>query len=138
MIVKKYANGRFFDTKNKRYIKKDQLEKMLKKGEKVKVILTKTGKDITKTISSKSTVKGKKKDDAFLSPEGIKRWIGDNIDLDRRINKVLNMMNLPSKDQVAKLSSSLKSLTKKVDDLEKLQAKKIRELKKAQQNIVKK
>ncbi len=127
--IKKYANGRYYDTVSKKYIKVDQLAAMIKKGKKVKVTLSKTGKDITKDISSQLLKKGKKKEITFLKPDNIKKWIGESIDLDRRINKVLNMMNLPTKAQITKLDSSLKALNKKVSDLEKLQAKNIRELK---------
>ena len=127
--IKKYANGRYYDTVNKKYIKADQLAAMLKKGKKVTVTLSKTGKDITKTVSSQLLKKGKKKDDTFLRPDNIKKWFGDNIDLDKQINRVLNMMNLPTKAQITKLNSSIKALNKKVSDLEKLQAKKIRDLK---------
>ena len=128
--IKKYANGRYYDTENKKYIKADQLAAMMKKGKKVKVTLSKSGKDITKTVSSQLLKKPKKKDDAFLKPDNIKKWIGDNIDLDKQINRVLNMMNLPTRDQVTKLNKSVKALNKKVSDLEKLQAKKIVGLKK--------
>jgi len=127
--IKKYANGRYYDTVSKKYIKADKLAGMIKKGKKVKVTLSKTGKDITKAVSSQLLKKGKKKENTFFKPDNIKKWIGENIDLDKRINKVLDMMNLPTKAQITKLNSSVKALNKKVSDLEKLQAKKIRELK---------
>jgi len=128
--IKKYANGRYYDTENKKYVKADQLAAMMKKGKKVKVTLSKTGKDITKTVSSQLLKKSKKKDDTFLKPDNIKKWIGDNIDLDKQINRVLNMMNLPTRAQITRLDKSVKALNKKVSDLEKLQAKKIVGLKK--------
>jgi polyhydroxyalkanoate synthesis regulator protein len=129
--IKKYANGRYYDTVNKKYIKADQLAAMMKKGKKVSVTLSKTGKDITKTVSSQLLKKGKKKEDTFLKPDNIKKWFGDNIDLDKQINRVLNMMNLPTKAQITKLNSSVKALNKKVSDLEKLQTKKISAMEKA-------
>lgn len=127
--IKKYANGRYYDTVNKKYIKSDQLAAMIKKGKKVKVTLSKTGKDITKSVSAQLSKKGKKKDDTFLKPDNIRKWFGDNVDLDKQINRVLNMMNLPTRAQITKLNSSVKALNKKVDDLEKLQARKINALK---------
>lgn len=127
--IKKYANGRYYDTVNKKYLKTDQLKAMIKKGKKVKVTMSKTGKDITKAVSSQLLKKTKKKEDTFLKPDNIKKWIGDNIDLDKQINRVLNMMNLPTKAQITKLNKSIKALSKKVNDLEKLQAKKITGLK---------
>ena len=46
--VKKYANGRLYDTDNKKYLTKEQLAKLISKNKRVKIVLSKTGKDITK------------------------------------------------------------------------------------------
>jgi len=48
--IKRYANGRFFDTNAKEYIKPEKLAEIIEKGEKIQVILAKTGKDITDTV----------------------------------------------------------------------------------------
>lgn len=48
--IKKYSNGRFFNTATKEYIKPEKLSELIKKGEKIQVTLTKTGKDITDAV----------------------------------------------------------------------------------------
>lgn len=143
--IKKYANGRFFDTENKKYIKQDQLADMIKNGEEIKVTLTKTGKDVTKSVIDQFTVKktaekakktGKKakstekkssrktdkkarksgkKEMPFLKTDKLVNWVGDLID--DKINKVLDIVKLPSREQVAQLDENIQALNKKIDDL---------------------
>ena len=148
--IKKYANGRFYDADNKEYIKKNALEKMIKEDKKVKVVESKSGRDITKTIASKPAASKKKakKEESFLTPEHLKKWLtdnrkwmSDNIDkvgdnVEKRFKQVLHMMNLPSKEQITKVEKSLKDLNKKVTELEKVQAKKINEVKKSYENKI--
>jgi polyhydroxyalkanoate synthesis repressor PhaR len=57
--------------------------------------------------------------------DDLKKWIGEKID--QRVDEILNVMNLVSKDQVAGLTGEIKALTKKVEKLEKLQALKAEE-----------
>jgi polyhydroxyalkanoate synthesis regulator protein len=59
--IKKYANGQFFDTINKKYIKVEKLKELLQKGEKIKVTLAKTGKDITDSVFKKRGGKKERK-----------------------------------------------------------------------------
>jgi len=61
----------------------------------------------------------------------VKKWATEN-KMDKRISKVLKVMNLPTKDQVVKLDKSIRTLNKKVKELETLQAKKLKVLEKAQ------
>ncbi|MCP3873256.1 MAG: hypothetical protein GY699_08910 [Desulfobacteraceae bacterium] len=130
--IKKYANGRFFDTINKKYIKPDQLAEIIKKGEKIQVTLTKTGKDITSTViaqlSKKEAVKKekkaktkKKKDIPFLKTDKLVKWVGDIID--SKISKVLEAVKLPSREQVTRLDENIKALNKKIDALKLAQEK---------------
>ena len=137
--IKKYANGQFFDTINKKYIKVEKLKEMIQKGEKLKVTFTKTGKDITdsvikqfsKTEAAKKTAKSKKsskkkadksKKASFLNTDNLKKWAGKIID--KRITKVLDTIKLPSKKQIEQLDANIKALNKKIDKLELLQKKK--------------
>ncbi len=125
--IKKYANGRFFDTVNKKYIKPDQLAELIKKGEKIKVTLTKTGKDITSTVieqlSKKEAAKKekKKKDIPFIKTDKLVKWVSEIIDT--KINRVLEVVKLPSREQVAKLDENIKALNKKIDALKLAQEK---------------
>ncbi len=41
--IKTYANGRFYDTLNKRYMSKDQLVALVDKKEAIKIIMHNTG-----------------------------------------------------------------------------------------------
>ena len=130
--IKKYANGRFFDTTAKKYIKPEQLAELIKKGEKIQVTLTKTGKDITdsvieqfakKAAKKKETGTKKKKNNEmpFLKTDKLVKWLGDVID--DKIEKVMDIVKLPSREQVAKLDENIKELNKKIDALKLAQEK---------------
>ena len=58
--IKKYANGRFYDTVTKNYITRPQISKLLKSKKKIEVIFTKTGKDITEEVVSQIHAKDQK------------------------------------------------------------------------------
>ena len=51
-LIKKYVNGRFYDTVNKKYLKKDELARLIKRRKNVRIISTKTGKNITRSVVS--------------------------------------------------------------------------------------
>lgn len=132
LTLKKYANGRLYDTDNKQYVTKDQLYKLIEEKEKIKVILAKTGKDVTKSVvsslpsSKKAKTNGKnkpllKKKALKNRVEGHKKWIAKQID--KRMDTILEMMSFPNKQQVAKLNTDVRKLAKKIDDLQKHNAK---------------
>lgn len=52
-IIKRYANGRFYDTEMKNYITQSRISELLSSGRKLKIIETKTNRDITSQIVSK-------------------------------------------------------------------------------------
>ena len=60
--------------------------------------------------------------------DDLKNWIGEKID--QRVNEILNVMNLVSKEHVAGLTGEIKALTKKVEKLEKRQVQKADEAEK--------
>jgi polyhydroxyalkanoate synthesis repressor PhaR len=187
--IKRYANRKLYDTTDKKYITLDQISKLIKAGEEVSVVDTKTGKDLTSATVSQILARDKKKkssdiesgvliqllrkgpgtlvdygrkyvslweralttadeeidkmvdrlvkDKELSKSEGrklkkdisgradnLKSWIGDKID--QRINEVLSMMNLATKEQVVHVTAEIESLTKKVKKLEKLYAQKPR------------
>ncbi len=148
--IKKYATGQFFDSINKKYIKVDTLKKMITKGEKIKITLAKTGKDITKSVieqfSKKDDVpktskdkkqskgengKNKKvKKTTFLNTDSLKKWAGKFIDT--RVTQVLETIKLPTRKQIKELDSNIKALNKKIDTLEALQKRKPADAKPAQ------
>lgn len=131
--IKKYANGQFFDTINKKYIKVAALKEMVEKGEKIKVTLSKTGKDITESVlerfsqkktagkKEKTSSKKEKKADKkapFLNTDSLKKWA--NKIADTQITQILETVKLPSKKQIESLDASIKELNKKIDKLEKM------------------
>ncbi len=119
--IKKYANGRFFDTAAKKYIKPEKLAEMIKKGEKIQVTLTKTGKDITNSVieqfSKKEDQKNAKikKEIPFMKTDKLMKWLGEVID--SKIEKVMEVVKLPTREQVANLDENIKELNKKIDAL---------------------
>jgi polyhydroxyalkanoate synthesis regulator protein len=119
--IKKYANGRFFDTATKKYIKPEKLAELIKKGEKIHVTLTKTGKDITDSVIGQFSKKEEKKTEKkkteipFLKTDKLVKWLGEVID--SKIEKVLDVVNLPTREQVASLDENIKELNKKIDAL---------------------
>jgi polyhydroxyalkanoate synthesis regulator protein len=119
--LKKYANGRFFDTTAKKYIKTEKLAEMVEKGEKIQVTLTKTGKDITDAVIEQFSKKEKRKkgkkriESPFLKTDKFVKWLGDVIDT--KIDKVMDVVKLPTREQVVNLEKSIKALNKKIDAL---------------------
>ena len=100
--------------------------------EKVKVILSKTGKDITKAVVSSlptaKKVKSKGKNKPVSKKKVIKKRVDDHKkwiskQVDKKMDALLDMMNFPNKQQVAKLNAEVKKLSKKIDDLQKQHAK---------------
>ena len=148
LTIKKYANGRFYDTDNKKYLKKEEVVKLVASKKKVKVVFSKTGKDITATLRPKAKskarpkaksadVRTKAKKTTEQVSASVKKWANENRkwlsdNLDKRIDRVLKVLNLPTKVQVNKLDKSIRALNKKVKDLEALQARKFKALEKAQ------
>ncbi|MDM8536720.1 polyhydroxyalkanoate synthesis regulator DNA-binding domain-containing protein [Desulfobacterales bacterium HSG17] len=127
--IKRYANGRFFDTDAKEYITSEKLAEIIAKGEKIQIFLAKTGKDITDTVirqfSNKDEGKQAKEkikiDIPFLKTDKMTKWLGQVIDA--KIEKVMDIIKLPSRKQVARLDENIKELNKKIDALELSQGK---------------
>lgn len=129
LTIKKYANGRFFDTTTKKYIKPETLAELIKKGEKIHVTLTKTGKDITDTVIAQFSKKEdkkreEKKEIPFLKTDKLVKWLGEVIDT--KIEKVMDVVNLPTREQVANLDKNIKELNKKIDALKVSQEKAVK------------
>jgi len=66
-MIKKYANGRFYDTVEKNYITRSQISDLVGAKKKIEIIDTRSGAEITKDIlsqlASKKEKPGKKKAD---------------------------------------------------------------------------
>jgi len=51
-LIKKYANRKLYDTKDKRYLTMDRLSELIKSGEEVSIVDNETGDDLTSSIVS--------------------------------------------------------------------------------------
>jgi hypothetical protein len=138
LTLKRYGNGRLYDTVNKKYVTKDELSKRILEKEKVRIFLAKTGKDVTKSIisslpaSKMAEANGKNKPLLNIASmktrvDGHKKWITKRID--KSMEAVLETMNFPSRRQVLQLNAGMRKLTKKVEDLQKRHAETHRNLK---------
>jgi polyhydroxyalkanoate synthesis regulator protein len=132
LTLKKYANGRLYDTANKQYMTKDQLSTLIAKKEKIRVVLAKTGKDVTSSVvaslSTSQKANTNRKNKSLLEKNTIKKrfeshqkWIVKRID--KGMDTILEMMSFPSKQQVTKLNAELRELSHKLDDLQERHAK---------------
>jgi polyhydroxyalkanoate synthesis regulator phasin len=113
--IKTYANGRFYDTLNKRYMSKDQLVALIQKKESIKIILHTTGSDVTQSVVKKLAAVAKPKKEAMLNLDNLRKWLSDQVD--RRIEKAIALINLPTKDQIHRLTADIEKLAKQVDGL---------------------
>lgn len=85
----------------------DEIDDMVKKLVKSKEISTSEGTRLKKEIVGFTT--------------SLKGWISDTID--KRLKEVLSATNLATKDQVLELNSRIKTLEKKLEKFEEIQAK---------------
>jgi polyhydroxyalkanoate synthesis regulator protein len=123
VIIRKYANGRFYDTVHQRPVTKDQLAKLITNRRKIKVIFTQTGEDITRKVVSQLAPAAGAKKEAARFVDQLKKWFGDQ--MNRRMQPVLQLMNLPHKDQVVRLKADMDKIAGKIDELKNLQAQRI-------------
>ena len=114
-IIKTYANGRFYDTLNKRYMSKDQLVALINKKEAIKIVMHKTGKDVTQPVLKKMAAVANPKKESILNIDNLRKWVADQVD--RRIEKAIALINLPTRDQVRRLTADIEKLTNQVDGL---------------------
>ena len=114
--IKTYANGRFYDTLNKRYMSKDQLVALVDKKEAIKIIMHNTGRDVTQSVLKKMAVVVKPKKESMLNIDNLRKWVSDQVD--RRIEKAIELINLPTKGQINRLTADIEKLSKQVDGLQ--------------------
>ncbi len=115
--IKTYANGRFYDTLNKRYMSKDQLVALVDKKEAIKIVMHNTGSDVTQSVLKKMAVVVKPKKESMLNIDNLRKWVSDQVD--RRIEKAIQLINLPTKGQIKRLTADIEKLTKQVDGMQK-------------------
>jgi hypothetical protein len=114
-IIKTYVNGRFYDTLDRRYLSKEQLAVLFNRKEAIKIVMHKTGSDVTQSVVKRlaslvNTGKAPK-----LSIDNIKKWVADQVD--RRIDTAIALINLPTREQVRRLTADIEQLANQVDGL---------------------
>jgi polyhydroxyalkanoate synthesis regulator protein len=115
-IIKTYTNGRFYDTLNKTYISKEQLAALFNKKEEIAITMHKTGSDVTKSVMKQLGPLLDTKKHPKLNIDNIKNWVSDQVD--RRIAKAIALINLPSRDQINRLTADIETLAKQIDGLQ--------------------
>lgn len=115
-IIKTYANGRFYDTRNKKYIRKEQVAALFNKKEEIKIIMHNTDSDVTESVMERLAPLLKTRKESKLNIDNIKNWVSDQVD--RRIEMALALINLPTRDQIGRLSADIEKLTQKVERLQ--------------------
>ena len=58
IIIKKYENRRLYDTRNSRYVNLDGVAEMVRGGEDIQVVDSKTGEDVTRHVLTQIIVDG--------------------------------------------------------------------------------
>jgi DNA anti-recombination protein RmuC len=54
--------------------------------------------------------------ESMLNIDYLKKWLSEQVD--RRIEKAVKLINLPTKDQINRLTADIETLAKQVDGLE--------------------
>ena len=146
--IKKYANGRFYDTVTKNYITRSQISKLMQSKKKIEIVDTKTGKNITAQVVSqikakaakaskqkpKAKAKKGKKDSANVFVQLLRKG-GDTLsDYSKKYASMWQEMLTMSKEEVEKLVN----LLVKDNKISELEAKKLKkEILKYRDNIQK-
>ena len=60
VVIKKYENRRLYDTRNSRYVNLDGVAEMVRSGEDIQVVDSKTGEDVTRHVLTQIIVDGAK------------------------------------------------------------------------------
>ncbi len=115
-IVKTYANGRFYDTLDKKYLSKDQLAALINKKEAFQIVMHKTSKDVTKSVLKQMGAAPPPAKASTLNIDNLKKWLSDQVD--RRVENAIKLINLPTKGQIKRLTADIETLANQVDDLQ--------------------
>ena len=119
--IKKYGNRKLYDSQESRYISMSELKEIIRKGEDVEVIDTRTGDDITSEVLTKAIVEAGGKDG--LSADALHtliRWGTTAFEsglafLGRSLHKVLP---LADRADVKGLMEKVQTLESRVEELQ--------------------
>lgn len=134
-LIKRYANGRYYDTVAKNYITRDRIAELVDAGEKISITETRTGEDITDRIlaqvSERASVSGETPDggpsrdtvETILS-QLLKRGESVFDEGRRRLESMREGLGAGPKEEVDRFLSTLR---RKKSELEELDTKGMKE-----------
>ena len=89
---------------------------LMDKKEAIKIIMHNTGSDVTQSVLKKMAAVAKPKKESMLNIDNLRKWVSDQVD--RRIEKAIELINLPTKGQINRLTADIEKLAKQVDGLQ--------------------
>ncbi|NOY70531.1 MAG: hypothetical protein GXP53_13780 [Deltaproteobacteria bacterium] len=120
-LIKRYANGRFYDTVEKNFVNRKDIKELMRKGKKISITDTRTGKDITADVKSKIEATaaraskkpgGKKKkkadDSAGIFVQLFRKGSDTLFDYGKKYSSMWQNLVTMSKDEVDKVINMLK------------------------------
>jgi len=127
-LIKRYANGRFYDTVEKNFVNRNDIKALMKKGKKISITDTSSGKDITADIKAKieakagraakkTTAKKKKKADngAGIFVQLFRKGSDTLFDYGKKYSSMWQNLVTMSKDEVDKVINVLKTENRLTD-----------------------
>lgn len=128
-LIKRYANGRYYDTVAKNYITRDRIVELIDAGEKISIVETRTGEDITERIlaqlaerasASGETCDGGPSRDTSetILAQLLKR--GETVfdDCRRRLESVREGLGVGPKDEVDRFLATLRRKKSELEELD--------------------
>ena len=110
-IIKKYANRKLYDTKDKQYLTMDRLAELIKAGEEVSILDNETGEDLTSAVVSQLLAREKSDSDKAV-PSGVliqmlRKGRGTLFGYGKKYVSLWQSALTMSRDEIEKLVNSL-------------------------------
>ena len=121
--IKRYVDGRFFDMQKKRFVKRDALADMIRRGDAVKILQSRSGADVTDDVAAELVPERQRRSaERFLTKELKRHYLRYRIRLRRHLKNsadgLLQGLQLASRQQVSELSTRVGELSRMVQALE--------------------
>jgi len=133
-VIKRYPNRKLYDTQAKQYITLDRIAELIREGSDIQVIDHASGEDITALTLSQVILEQEKRQSGFLPHSLLSNLIRaggkqldaiqrsrlshrDIPDLEDTIEEIILQRNLPTKEEVDRLTSQIEELADKLEKL---------------------
>lgn len=133
-VIKRYPNRKLYDTQGKKYITLDRIAELIRDGQDVEVIDHATGEDITALTLSQVILEQEKRQSGFLPYALLTSLIqvggnqlgafqrnhllnSDIAQIENTIEEIIQQRNLPTKDEVDRITNQLDDLLSRLEDL---------------------